>query len=439
MTTMGAGELFFSTTDRRGVILQGNSVFVRVSGYRLDELIGAPHNTVRHPDMPGGVFRLIWDGLAAGRPVGAYVKNRTKDGGHYWVFATISRLHDGYVSVRTAPRGPLFEVAGQVYAQALRVEREALHQGGATRHRAALLGAAEIETTLRRYGYGSYEAFMLDALPEEVSGRSRLAPAAHARPGAYGPLAEILDGTGALDAMLDELVGRLTGYQKLSDDLATTSEKVLDIARRLDASVAAAQQASELAVDSAPVLANVARVMAGPMRKSVTALELLKEEFGRLRADVARLRFQISLASLHNDMAAAFAAEVNDGAAPRESLSAVPLLCDAADEGIVEMAAQVQRVNAALRTVAGLVSETGAGLEEFRRFLGQWRNLVLRHNAGPILGATVRPIDTEISGSWEWMELLRGLGHRHESAIVPFDPGYLQTHLSKVREAAAAF
>ena len=65
-------ELFFSTTDRQGRIRTGNSVFVRISGFSLTELSGAPHNIVRHPEMPAGVFRLVWDRLLLGRPVGAY-------------------------------------------------------------------------------------------------------------------------------------------------------------------------------------------------------------------------------------------------------------------------------------------------------------------------------------------------------------------------------
>ncbi|MEO3785475.1 PAS domain-containing protein [Actinocorallia sp. B10E7] len=435
---MGAEELFFSTTDRRGVIRQGNSVFVRISGYSLDELVGAPHNTVRHPDMPAGLFRLIWDRLNAGRPVGAYMKNRTKDGGSYWVFAVISPLHDGYVSVRMAPCGPLFEFAKRVYAQALRLEREAVQRDGMNRHDAALLGMAEIEASLWKRGYASYEEFMLHVLPQEVSARSRLRKRGYARPGAQGSIAEVLSGTGALDGMLDELVGRLAGYQKLGEELSTTSAKVLDIAHRLNASVAAATEASELVAESAPVLANVARVMAGPMNKAVDALERLQTEFGRLRTDVAHLRFQISLASLYNDMAAAFAAEVFDRVAPPESLTAVPLLCDAAGSCIAEMSEQVQRVNAALRDIAHLVTQTGTSLEEFRRFIGQWRNLVLRHDAGRVLGDKVHPIDEEISVSWEWMELLRNLGRQYESAIVPCDPALLQTHLNKIRIAPAS-
>lgn len=430
--TLSAEELFFSTTDHRGVIRQGNSVFVRISGYSLEELVGAPHNTVRHPDMPAGLFRLVWDALNAGRPVGAYMRNRTKDGGSYWVFALISPLHDGFISVRMAPCGPLFDLARRVYAQVLHVEQEAM-RGGMSRRDAALLGKAEIEAALWKQGYSSYQEFMLEALPQEISARSQLASGVYQRPGARGTIGEVLAGTNALDVMLDELVGRLAAYQRLGEELSSTSDRVLGIARRLHHPVAAAQEASELVADSAPVLANVARVMVKPMNRAVVGLERLQEEFVRLRTDIAGLRFRISMASLFNDMAAAFAAEVHDRVAPPDSLSAVPLLCDAAEICIREMSDQVQRVNKALREVADLVAETGTTLEEFRRFIGQWRNLVLRYRANRTLGDKMRPIDAEISASWEWMELLRSIGRQYESAIIPFDPSLFQVHLDKIR------
>lgn len=100
---VGVNELFFSTTNRVGVIEEANSVFVRLSGYDRDELLGAPHNIIRHPMMPGGAFRVMWDTLATGEPFGAYVHNMAHNGSRYDVFATITPLRGGYLSVRTRP------------------------------------------------------------------------------------------------------------------------------------------------------------------------------------------------------------------------------------------------------------------------------------------------------------------------------------------------
>ena len=100
-------ELFFSRTDQKGIIRSGNDVFVRVSRWDEADLVGAPHNVIRHPDMPRAVFRLLWDTLGAGQPIAAYVKNMARDGAYYWVMAAVVPWGDGYLSVRMKPTGPL--------------------------------------------------------------------------------------------------------------------------------------------------------------------------------------------------------------------------------------------------------------------------------------------------------------------------------------------
>ncbi|RMF51706.1 MAG: PAS domain S-box protein, partial [Bacteroidetes bacterium] len=95
-----------SETDTRGVITYANSKFCEVSGYSLEELIGKPHNIIRHPDMPKDVFKELWDTIKAGKIWQGEVKNRRKDGSHYWVLATVGPLLDAegypyrYVSMR---------------------------------------------------------------------------------------------------------------------------------------------------------------------------------------------------------------------------------------------------------------------------------------------------------------------------------------------------
>lgn len=427
---LGVDELFFSTTDSRGVIQQANSVFVRISGYALDELLGAPHNLVRHPEMPAGVFRLMWSWLASGRPIGTYVCNRTKDGDHYWVHAVVSPVADGFLSVRTAPREGVLETVREVYAVARAAEAEA-EDRGAPRREVAEVGEEALLQALREHGFDSYEEFMHDALPAEISARSRAAEA-HERPAATGEIAQVLAGTRAVDALLGELVGRLDDYQALGDELTDTSLHVLAMTAGLQGSVVAAQEASALVADKSPVLANVARVMAQPMNEAIADLEKLSPAFAHLHTDIARMRFQIALATLYNEMAAAFAAEVHDGVAPHESLTAVPLLCDAVEACVVEMSQQVQQVNADLDEVAGVVTEAAGLLEDFRRFIGQWRHLVFRH-ARVQLGEQVRPVDEQISASWRYAEQLQQLAQRASGAIVAFDPAALRSHLVTMR------
>jgi len=106
------GKVFISHTDANGRITHANDTFVEVSGFSREELIGQPHNIVRHPDMPTEAFQDLWDTVRLGRPWMGIVKNRCKNGDHYWVRAYVTPLPDGsgFISVRSKA-GPV-EVAG---------------------------------------------------------------------------------------------------------------------------------------------------------------------------------------------------------------------------------------------------------------------------------------------------------------------------------------
>ena len=102
------GKLIVSRTDTRGIMTQCNPSFVDMSGYGEAELIGQPHCLLRHPDMPAATFRDLWETVQAGRQWHGYVKNLRKDGGHYWVYATVvPNVRDGkivgFTSVRREP------------------------------------------------------------------------------------------------------------------------------------------------------------------------------------------------------------------------------------------------------------------------------------------------------------------------------------------------
>ena len=153
-------EIFYSRTDDRGVILEGNGVFRRISGFEWSELKGAPHKLVRHPDMPKGVFRLMWDRLKDGKEMVAYVKNRTKDGRFYWVLALTWRLEDGYLSVRIKPQSPLFAQIPPLYAALLEEERKGLNPEQS---------AKRLESMIAGLGFRSYESFMAAALATETT------------------------------------------------------------------------------------------------------------------------------------------------------------------------------------------------------------------------------------------------------------------------------
>ena len=97
-----------SATDEKGIIKFANTDFCKTANYTLDELIGKPHNIVRHPDMPKSAFEEMWKILKSGNIWTGYVKNQIKDGGYYWVYATCYPFIDsegvkGYLSCRRKP------------------------------------------------------------------------------------------------------------------------------------------------------------------------------------------------------------------------------------------------------------------------------------------------------------------------------------------------
>ena len=117
---LGAGESIVSTTDLKGQITYINRSFLDISGFTESELLGQPHNIVRHPDMPPEAFADLWNTLKAGRPWTGLVKNRCKNGDYYWVVANATPIYQnavvtGYMSVRTAPTREQIETADSAY------------------------------------------------------------------------------------------------------------------------------------------------------------------------------------------------------------------------------------------------------------------------------------------------------------------------------------
>lgn len=82
-------DFLVSQTDGKGNILFANDDFCKIAGYKLEELIGKPHNIVRHEDMPRKAFKDLWDTVQKGKIWTGYVKNKTKTGGYYWVYSTV--------------------------------------------------------------------------------------------------------------------------------------------------------------------------------------------------------------------------------------------------------------------------------------------------------------------------------------------------------------
>lgn len=158
--SFGEDEIIVSKTDLKGRIVYANEVFCRVGLYAEHELIGQPHSIVRHPDMPRCVFQLLWQTIAAGDEIFAYVKNMAKNGDYYWVFAHVTPSYgadgkiEGYHSNRRKPRIEALRQIEPIYRR-LRAEEER-HPDGKQGQAA---GMALLADLLRQHGK-TYEEFV---------------------------------------------------------------------------------------------------------------------------------------------------------------------------------------------------------------------------------------------------------------------------------------
>ena len=157
---LGEDELIISKTDLKGRITYANRTFIRVAGFDEEELLHKPHNLIRHPDMPKGVFKYLWSELRQGREFFGFVKNYTEDRRFYWVLANITPDMDaagevqGYFSVRRCPHPQAIATIEPIYRQMLAIESR--YSGSqATEHSLAYLQQLLDSKSL------SYEQFVL--------------------------------------------------------------------------------------------------------------------------------------------------------------------------------------------------------------------------------------------------------------------------------------
>ena len=127
LTFLEDGEVLYddlyllSETDEKGIVTYASESFLRVANMSKDELIGEPHNVVRHPDMPHAAFKSLWDDVQSKGFWTGYVKNARRGGGYYWVYATVLRSTDKsgnikYVSIRVKPSREDIKKAEELYA-----------------------------------------------------------------------------------------------------------------------------------------------------------------------------------------------------------------------------------------------------------------------------------------------------------------------------------
>ena len=157
---LGADDIIVSKTDLTGRITYVNRTFMRIADFPESAVLGEQHNIVRHPDMPRGAFKLLWDTLKNKHEFFGYVKNMTSRGDFYWVFANITPDYDssgnivGYFSARRAPNKDAVATIQGVYQEMLNIERSA---GAAN---APTASVAFLQAKLKSLGT-TYDKFIL--------------------------------------------------------------------------------------------------------------------------------------------------------------------------------------------------------------------------------------------------------------------------------------
>ena len=394
---VGVDQLFFSTTDARGVIRHSNNVFIELSRYRRDELSGAPHNIIRHPEMPGGAFKAMWDTLKTGSPFAAYVRNLAADGSEYDVFATVTPLSDGgYLSVRTRPVcSDLFETACDIYRDARAIEDQAVN-AGANRRAAAEEGLGRIAELLAGAGLSSYEEFQNTALPAEVARREELSEGIPERPGATGDLRVMLEAVTTIAAGLDSW---MSGQQQLAELSASLKAAGKGLTRTLEDPRLCAERIAALDRSDPRVkpLADLLDLWTQMQILVSPLVARLVDTLAQLDSNGARTRFRIALARLHATITSLFTVELIDGAGDLQySAEAIPDLIESLRDGIAEMEHQAQAHSVLAAQAVAYIGEASRMMTIPNQLLMLWTGSPA--SSDPALPATAAELSSAASG-----------------------------------------
>ncbi len=433
-------EMFFSTTDRRGVITDANSVFVRLSRHPLTSLLGAPHSIIRHPDMPGGAFELMWSTLLAGNPFCAYVDNLAADGSRYTVLATVTPLADGgFLSVRTRPLcTDLLNIVRGMYVAA-RPKELAARRAGASAHAAAVVGLGDLAAQIEAAGIGTYTDVMNLTLPAEVGARRAAGIGIPRRPYATGPVGRILTSATMLGTALDSWSSRQQELAAVADQLVAAQagltrsmDSALDAANRFRDAIAA--QAG-----FAPALMTI-DLWAQMMGVIVEVADDLTEDLATLQHSCRSTRFRVALAQLQDEAVGQFAAEISDGglepALAARAGSSITMLCQAMTEGFDLTRAEMER-NAQLADTTVELIENASGLIAMPTdLIESWRAQVAGRTDEAV--TSLMPlVEEQIAVARSSLQMLAELGQRCAGLAVPYDTSEADWALAAVRAEAA--
>ena len=315
--TFEAEDVFFSVTDPKGVITHANQTFLRLADLTAAQAIGSPHNVIRHPQMPGGAFRLIWDELGEGRPVCLYMANEARDGLRYDVVATVAPIDGGYLSVRLRPGVPELESAVfTAYDAAAAVEADE-RAAGASRHEAAQEGSTALLACLGELGFSSLAEFTRHVLPREIEAFLAVVPPAAPDPAA-GALGLVLASTAAIARSITPFVARLGDYEQLAQRVLAERASIAPAIAELTDLAVQISRVGELVDQNAASahsiemteLSELTQRMVGWLNDAIAGFEALPAKLEPLQIALRDLAMRTSMVVLLNHVLGQFTAEV---------------------------------------------------------------------------------------------------------------------------------
>lgn len=451
----GVEEMFFSTTDSKGVITNANDVFVRISHYSEDQLMGAPHNILRHPEMPAAAFKFMWDELQAGRKFCAYVRNLAADGATYDVFATVVPVGDSYLSVRTRPlRQDLWDTVFEQYTATLDVEKA--QRDGNSRHQVAALGAENLGARVGDLGFSGIEDLCAQLLVAEVQEHSAQSSLLPDRPDATGAVGQLLHITRNIEGQVTGLIFRLEEYGALvarlraaNHDVAPTVQRVRGLRDAVhtgtnalapasaenpteETDAAAAASAPDETAELQATLRHLAEVIDDRVATALTGYENLPDQLAELAGAIDEMRADIALLRLHNSMVGRLALELLDGKST-QAFTAVPLLCDALTQGADRTASQVARARELAAAIPEVLSSAIAGVDRSRRQLNKWAGTTERFDNAQDVSEEREYVETQAQTGFDELNELSALGAKCTFLTMPFDADAMAANVEGIR------
>ena len=451
--TFEPADVFFSTTDRKGVIAQANHTFLRLAALTQEQAIGSAHNVIRHPEMPGGAFRLIWDELEAGRPVAAYIANQAADGLRYDVLAAIIPIDGGYLSVRLRPNlGDTERRVFEAYDAVTHREKE-LRESGASRHSVAERGAVLLTRALATIGYGSFEAFTRTVLPREVEALVASLPPAVAPGADAGTLGDVLSASQAISSATADVMSSVRGLEEAALRVALDHDNLDPVVRELDGMRHDLAHIATLLRDAASAqgepdgeLASLIDLTSAIDTWCDEAIDgLASAPLQRLQAAIRDLALRVAMFTLLNQMIARFTQEVMEsgpsgaphGAEMRQLAAALAQQFERAEAAHARVNELLQVVPELTEIAVESIDRVGAAADDWAQRIAAAAASGLLGEVGPEVSVLAMVVsDSLTQGAGEVGDIV-GLSQSLRESALAFDPNVLRAPLAQIADGVA--